>query len=155
MKKVIFLITIGILIFQKNIGQNPIYKFSEIKAHLFYNLNNDFSDKKLAGTISENIIDNKDFSLWNTIIGEGSAEGSSNQTLLVFNITGEKETNENRTLKIVCKLGGKVILKQETQFSNFSQNQNYCYAVLVNDTGCGKLVIYAQILNPVTKKIDL
>ena len=67
-------------------SQDLIYKISSIEAHLFCNLDNDFSDKKVAGTISENVLDNPEFSLWNTIIGEGSAEGSSNQTLIIVNI---------------------------------------------------------------------
>lgn len=154
MKKTIFLITICLLIFQENFGQNPIYKFSGIKAHLFYNKNNDFSDKKVVGTISENIIDNEEFILWNTVIGEGSAKGPSKQTLLVFYITGKEGTDEKRTLKIECKSGGKIILKQETELSSYSQNPNYCYAVLVNDTGCEKLEIYAEIFNSETKKTE-
>ena len=128
-------------------GQNQMYKISNIEAHLFYNRNNDFSDEKVAGTISENILENPEFYLWNTIIGEGSAEGASSQTLIIINIEGEKSTYEIRTLKIVCKIEDNIISSQENDFSNFSQHNKYSYCVLLNDTGCGKVEIVAEIIN--------
>ena len=146
---------IGILfIYKMSYCQTPIYKITNIDAHLFYNLNNDFSDKKAAGTFSENIIDNPDFYLWNTIIGEGPAEGPSRQTLIIVKIEGKSNTNETRTIQVICKYDDKTVLKQENEFAIFTKSNVYFYAVLLNDTGCGNLEIIASIINAKTKKTE-
>lgn len=136
------------------IGQNKIYHIDKIRIHLFYNLNNDSNKNKVAGTISDNILDNKDFILWNTIIGEGSAEGSSDQIFVVAEISGKNSTNEKRILKITCSSEKKILLRQEQEFSIFSVDNHYCYAFLVNNACCGKLKVKLEIINPTSKIIE-
>src|SRR5438552_2628092 len=61
------------------------YKISGIKAMLFY-------DGK--GTFSRDVLAKPDFSFWNTIIGEGDAEGPSNSTLVLIEISGNPSRDE-------------------------------------------------------------
>ncbi len=55
----------------------PPYKITSIQAKLFYH------DK---GTFSRNVLAKPDFGFWNTIIGEGDAEGPSEATLVLVEV---------------------------------------------------------------------
>lgn len=125
-----------LLLFSNAYSQNYKCTIGDIKGYLFYNSNRDYSDKKVAGTFSENIIDNSNMDLWNTNIGEGSAEGSSNQTLIVVEINNNMSEYHERFLKIVCKSEGKIILDQRIEFAAYSDDGKYYHSVILNDTGC-------------------
>ena len=151
--KTTFLVLFFLGLINISLAQKPLYSISKIRAHLFYKLNK-YADNPLVGTFSENIVDNANFSLWNTAIGEGSAGSPSTQTLVVVEVKGPNEANDDRTIRVVCKLDGKVITKQETDFSTFTRDNNYSYALILNDTGCGKVEILAEIYNKATKKVE-
>jgi hypothetical protein len=155
MKKVFLILALSQIIFiGKLFAQKPIYSIKNIQAHLFYNLDNDSDTSKYAGTLSENIIDKKDFALWNTIIGEGSAQAPSDQLFVIIEILGKGSTNDERTLRVTCKSNEKVAIKQETKFSIFTINNKYCYAMILNDVGCAEVEIVAEIINSKTTKVE-
>jgi len=65
--------------------RTPPYKITAIKAMLFY-------DGK--GTFSRDVLAKPDFTFWNTIIGEGDADGPSNSTLVLVEVTGKPDSDE-------------------------------------------------------------
>lgn len=128
-------------------GKNAPYKIERIKAFLYYNTNKSMDTPQVAGTLSENLIDNDSMMLWNTIIGEGSAQGMSNQTFVVVEISGNPKDYVSRDIRLTALLGKKVALRQSQSFAILDQNNRYYAAFMVYDTGCGKLTLTAEILN--------
>lgn len=134
-------------------AQNSQFKIESIKAYLFYNSNKDMLGKESAGTLSFNIIDNSDFVLWNVIIGAGSAEGHSNQTLVVVDIKGNSNLNEEGIIKLTCKTSGKIIYSQQNTFSISSSDNKFSNAFLLNDTGCDTVEIIAEIVDSKSNQV--
>jgi hypothetical protein len=122
------------------------YKIDSLQALLFYNVNNSMKEKKVAGTFSTNIIDNKEFHLWNTIIGEGSAEGSSSQTLVIVTISGNLSVHVDREIVFRAVKYGKEMLKRTDKFS-LVDGQLYYMAYILYETGCGKVDLTVKIVN--------
>jgi hypothetical protein len=84
----------------------PPYKIAAIKALLFYNG---------KGTFSRDVLAKPDFTLWNTIIGEGDAESPSDATLILVEITGSSSPDEpppSREVELTAVASGKVLLKR-------------------------------------------
>jgi len=112
-------------------------KITAIRAQLFY------SD---SGTLSENIIDKRDFHLWNSGIGEGSAQGPSSKVLVTVELTGT-ETEGRLLLNAVpvkIKNNQKVLIDTEEEPGFFSKKK-YVFPILVSETGCGPISIEAKI----------
>jgi len=128
-------------------GKNVPYKIENIKARLYYNANKSLDPSNVAGTLSGNLIDNDSMALWNTIIGEGSAQGISNQTFVVVEIFGNPKDYVSRDIRLTVMNGKKVVLKQTQTFAILDQNDRYFAAFLIYDTGCGDLTLTAEILN--------
>lgn len=126
-------------------SQNSKYKIEDIKAFLFYNFNIDNTNANVAGTFSRNIINNPSMSLWNTTIGEGGAEGASNQTLIVIEIKSSSEVYEEKILTIVCKSDNKIILDQRNIIAAISKDGYYYHSLILNNTGCDNIEITAEI----------
>lgn len=124
---------------QCNSQSRIIYQVSKIEAALFY------SDK---ATFSGNIIDNPDFVLRNVIIGEGSAEGPSNQTLVkVFvHASGKGQSNAEALSLDVTVMNGRSIQKKRFRPGLFEDNRTNCYCVLIDDTGCAPVTITAKLV---------
>ncbi|MCX6089410.1 MAG: hypothetical protein NTX88_03350 [Candidatus Atribacteria bacterium] len=113
------------------------YLITSVQAFLYYDHN---------GKLSENIIDNPDFHLWNTIIGEGSAEGASNETLVVVEITGEPGVYEpDRKVEFIIQVEGKTILKFIREIGILSDKGKYYLPFLLYDTGCFPINIVVKI----------
>jgi hypothetical protein len=138
--KVLFLAMLFVLFSgQSNAQSGIMYKVSKIEAALFY------SDK---ATFSRNIIDNPDFALWNVIIGEGSAEGPSNQTLVkVFvHASGNGQSNAEALSLDVTVMNGRSIQKKRYRVGLFEKNRTNCYGILIDDTGCAPVTITAKLI---------
>lgn len=118
-------------------GATPPYAIKAVTAYLYYNLTNDFS---------ENVIDNKKFTLWNTVIGEGSAKGPSNATLVMVKVQGEPGSYAaDRKVELTATAGGKTILKRETGISVLGQSGVSTCAFWLYDTGCVSVTLSARI----------
>jgi hypothetical protein len=122
------------------------YQIKAIKAHLFYN-GESRQDSSVRGTLSEDLVDNGAFALWNTIIGEGSAKAESNQTLVVVEITGNPKEFLSRNVVLTVRTNGKQIFRQAQAFSILDDRRNYSAAFLLYDTGCQPLTLKAEIVN--------
>lgn len=117
----------------------PPYKITGIKAMLFY-------DGK--GTLSRDVLAKPDFSFWNTIIGEGDAEGPSNSTLVLIEISGNPSPNEAsppRKIEFTAVASGKVILKRASDIGLFADGKFYA-GFWLYDTGCQPIKISARII---------
>ena len=131
-------------------AQAKPYSIKTIKAFLYYN--EEGHDKpSVRGTLSENLIDNKEFALWNTIIGEGSAKAASNQTFVVVELTGNPKDLVERQVVLTVTAEGKQIFKQTQSFSIADEGKNYSAAFLLYNTGCQPLKLKAEIVHQTTR----
>ena len=88
----------------------PDFKVARIGAHLYY---------ESTGKMSRDVLSKPDFILWNTVIGEGSAEAPSNTTLVVVEISCPKEqinVPEKRKLAVKVTQGKKTLESKTLEF---------------------------------------
>lgn len=141
-------------------AQKPYsFKVTEIKAKLFY----DFS----AAFSSQDIVNDKNFTLFNTVIGEGDAEGMSETTLVLVEVTygGLDDRNGPQLVFEARGYKGK-ILQRKSIFVSFVDKaaglKKYVPFILY-DTGCNEITLTAKLfkdnksksplLSKMTKKI--
>lgn len=133
-------------------------KIVGIEAKLFYNENNS-NEENVIGKFSDNIIDS-DFALWNVIIGEGSAEGYSNQTIVLVEVSSKVGNTKNQQVKLTATKGKSIILQQTKTFSPVNDNTKIKILFLLDDTGCDAISLKADIIenkkivSTFSKKID-
>ncbi len=154
MKRLIFSFIV-LLALQLSTAIAQDYKIVGIKAYMVYNKENSIrdNDKPYAGTLSENIIDNPDVSLWNVIIGSGTAKAASDQTLVMVEVGLDSAVipSYRVVLKIEVLYDGQNIFSQDQELL-FFENQNYHHALLLNDTGCETLTIKARLVDARSNK---
>jgi hypothetical protein len=97
--------------------------------------------------MSENLIDNESFILWNTVIGEGNAAEPSTQTLVIVEISGNPKEYTQRDVRLTVMNGSEVFFKQSVDFVILDENSKYYAAFLLYNTGCSELKLTAEILN--------
>jgi hypothetical protein len=154
MKKYFF-ITLCIIGFMSisiaQVENNP--KIQSTKGFLYYNTSNE--GMKSMGTLSENIIDNPEFALWNALIGEGSAKGSSKNTLIKITIKNESKQGTSKCFirLIVTNKNNEIIFSQIQGISYLSINESYSAPFLLYDTGCGLIKLKAELLDETKTKV--
>jgi len=131
-------------------GQAKPYKIISIKAYLYYNAES-LQDPGVRGTLSENLIDNGEFALWNTIIGEGSAKAASSQTFVVVELKGNPKEYVHRKVVLTATARGRQVFRQSQYFSILNDGKAYSAAFLLYDTGCEELKLKAEIIDEKTK----
>jgi hypothetical protein len=144
MKKTLFsvllLLSTAVCISAQQTKSSVPYSIDSIQAYLYY---------ESTGTFSKEITE--DFTLWNTIIGEGSAEHPSNSTLVKVKLSRKfKEGSFNRKIRLTASIEGKVLLKQTLDFSLYDENYCYYAGFWLYDTGCGQLKLSAEIIEEKT-----
>lgn len=124
----------GVFAAEKNVAP---YKIVSMKAFLYY---------EHDGTLSENIIDNPDFRLWNVMIGEGSAKGPSTSTLVVVEVQGTPGAYApDRKVELTATSGGKTILKKATEMGVAREKGRFFMPFFLYDTGCFPVQLKARI----------
>lgn len=119
------------------------YKITAIKAKLFYDG---------TGTFSRDVLSKPDFTFWNTIIGEGDAEGPSNSTLVLVEVSGKPSPNEpppSRKVEFTAIESGKVLMKRTIDIGLFGDNGRFYAAFWLYDTGCEPIKISARIVGQI------
>lgn len=114
------------------------YKITAVKAMLFYNE---------KGTFSRDILAEPKFTLWNTIIGEGDAEGASYSTLVLVEVSGKSSTDEAppvRKVEFTATAGGKVLLKKTYDIA-LGEGGKFYAPFWLYDPGCEHIKITARI----------
>jgi hypothetical protein len=140
--RIMFFALLPILIFTNSLlsaqSKSAPYYISKINAYLVYNQ---------SGKMSENLIDNESFILWNTVIGEGNAAEPSTQTLVIVEISGNPKEYTQRDVRLTVMNGSEVFFKQSVDFVILDENSKYYAAFLLYNTGCSELKLTAEILN--------
>lgn len=143
-----FLIFLAILAFcRTSFGQEiPDVKIQEMKAYLYYNQDSRGNDA--GGALSENIIDNDDFVLWNVIIAEGSATSPSGNTLVVVEIVSDSTVfNANGSVRLTAVNDDKkIVFSQDQSFYILGSGAKYYAPFMLYDTGCETLSLKAELI---------
>lgn len=143
--KIIIPLVFTLIFFSSNFF-NGQTKIIGIKAKLFYN-ENKAVDNSVVGSFSENIIDNNEFVLWNTIIGEGSAEGYSNQTLVIVELSSNSISNKKQEIRLTAFTGKNIVFQQVKSIFIVNDLALYNVIFVLDETGCEELTIKADILS--------
>ena len=107
----------------------PSVQLGDIKAHLYY---------EETGRFSPNILKIRDFSLWNTCIGEGSAEEIANDVFVAVELISNGELNVKMPLKIAAKdENGRVVADRIFNDILTSSRGRISKGILLRDVGCG------------------
>jgi hypothetical protein len=123
---------------------------ASIKAMLYYND---------SGKFSENLIDNANFTLWNTNIGEGSAAGPSNSLFVVVEVIGDARKVPlcgSDSLIVILQAKGKPAVRQQIKRLSFEGHEpgvigsvvpkeHHFEGFWLHDTGCEAVTIRAQV----------
>ncbi|MDD3294051.1 MAG: hypothetical protein PHG20_05115 [Geobacteraceae bacterium] len=115
------------------------YRVSAIKAHLFYHENGKFG--------AMDVINGKEVSLFNTIIGAGSAGMPSSITLVLVEVSGPNFQTIPGKLSVTATEGKRTLAKQNVTLSSlFTENgKSVHFPVLIYNTGCETVKITATI----------
>jgi hypothetical protein len=107
------------------------------RMHLFY---------ENSGRLSKDISPPVEFTGWNTIIGEGSAEEAANDLLVTVEVKGPPGESIEQPLIVVARANGK-ILAQRRFDTLLTTVQGRAYKALwLNDVGCaGRIEVTATI----------
>ena len=125
---------------RKRGSATPPYKITAIQAKLYYH------DK---GTFSRDVLVKPDFAFWNVIIGAGDAEGYSDSTLVLVEVSGksvEDPTEPVRKVELTAVAKGRVLLKRALAVGLFSDDHKFYAAFWLYDTGCEPVKLTARIL---------
>lgn len=120
-------------------GSAPSYKIAGIKAMLFYDD---------TGKFSRDVLAKPNFTFWNTVIGEGNAEGPSNSTLVLIELAGDPTTSAPavRKIELTATASGKVILKRTSSIGLFSRTGKFYAPFWLYETGCQPIKLTARVL---------
>jgi hypothetical protein len=93
------------------------YVISEVQAKLYYSN---------GGTFSQNILDNPNITLWNVIIGEGSAGGASENTLVQVVVAGQPgSSGEGLVVQLTAKTPTRTVLDRRSSIGIMNTNGRY------------------------------
>jgi hypothetical protein len=121
---------------------------ADVEARLFYG-----STGRMSPNIALPLKANpgqSDFALWNTIIGEGSAEAPSNQTVILVHFAGAPNSfvDGSLQLKVTNKETKKLVSQHTLRSVGFTSSSGRSTAMfVVSDTGCQQLEISARLVS--------
>ena len=142
MKK-IFLLTIIVAVLSISVfAQAKLnQKISDVRAFLIYEEN---------GEMSRNILDGK-FTFWNTVIGEGDAEGHSSSTLI--HIVIDKDASKSDIYPVLQFTA----VSEDKKQVNYKTTVDYFFPTegksrvfvpfLLHNTGCQKITMTIKLIN--------
>ena len=109
-----------------------------------------------SGTLSDDITAMKDFTAWNTLIGEGSAKESANDILIAVRITANGEVYDERTLTISAFDSDRNPLAERTINGVGIKDSGYAHMLLEQSTCEGEIILEAAIGDQtMSEKIEL
>ena len=117
------------------------YQVKSIRAFLYYPGTGTFDTRDLvAGKVG----------LFNTVIGEGGAQGPSSTTLVLVDLTGPSFASLRAgNIELLAVAGGKTLLKQKLQLGEFfSEKKQVTVPFVVHETGCSPLKLTATLTSP-------
>lgn len=128
---------LALLLSQPQPAPVPPSELGEIRMHLFY---------EATGRLSRDISPPNEFSGWNTIIGEGSAEEYADDLLVVVEIRASGHHFLETPLRIVARGRNNRIIAQRRFASTLTSGAGRAYRPLwLNGVGCeGRIVVTAS-----------
>lgn len=123
--------------FAQSPGAAPQYAITGLEAKLFY---------ANSGRFSANVLGDPKFVFWNTVIGAGSADGPSDNTLLVVTVGGPaKGYGDDLALHVRATADTMTLVDRVTPVGEFNTNGNWYGAYWLYDTGCVPVKIEAWL----------
>lgn len=114
------------------------YVISEVQAKLYYSN---------RGTFSRNVLDNPNITLWNVIIGEGSAGGASENTLVQVVVVGQpKRSAEGLAVQLTAKTPTRTLLDRRSDVGIMNTNGRYYVGFWLYDTGCERVELTVKLV---------
>lgn len=100
-----------------------------------------------TATFSRDVLAAPEFSFWNTIIGGGDAEGPSNSTLVLVEVSGTDATmaTPTRKVELTAVTGRRILLRRAVDIGIFANGKFYA-AFWLYDTGCQPVKLTARLL---------
>ena len=115
-----------------------------MRAQLFY---------EDTGKFSKDVLSDPKFVLWNTIIGEGSAEGPSSSTLVQVEVTGTPGSYEplrkveiTARYKVSARAGQRSVIKRTVPVGILSRSGKFYAPLWLYDTGCDPVEVSARLI---------
>lgn len=114
------------------------YVISELHAKLYYSN---------RGTFSQNILDNPNITLWNVIIGEGSAGGASENTLVQVVVAGQPGSfAKGVAVQLTAKTPTRTLLDRRSNLGVMNTNGRYYAGFWLYDTGCEPVELTVKLV---------
>ena len=99
-----------------------------------------------TGRLSRDIAPPADFSGWNTVIGEGSAEEAANDLLIAVEVRGAPAETIDQPLTLVARAGRKIVARRRFDHLLTNVQGRTWKALWLNDVGCaGRIDVTATI----------
>jgi hypothetical protein len=99
-----------------------------------------------TGAFSDDILARHELSLWNTVIGEGSARHASNSTLVTVEISGKNV--DVGAVKVEIKAldpEGRVLGQARESVALYDDRTKFYAPLFLQKTGCAKITISARL----------
>lgn len=133
-------------------AQKPYsFKVTDIKARLFYDFLGTFSP--------EDVINDKEFTLFNTVIADGDAESPSETTLVLIEITSGSIDDRSGPQLVVEARGDKnILLYRKSTFIGFldkKEGLKKYVPFILYDTGCFEIKVTAKLYRDNRRKSPL
>ena len=112
-------------------------KIAAVRAQLYY---------ETKGTFSDDLLTQKDLSLWNTIIDEASAGGSSSATLITVEVQGQNVGVGDVAVEVVATgLKNKVLGRTKMDVALYDDKKTFFAPLMLTGTGCEEIKITARL----------
>lgn len=114
-------------------------KIAKIEAHLFY---------EYTGRLSANVAPPAEFSFWNTVIGEGSAEEAANDVLITVTVSAEPDSYldaDALTITVFNTDDKSVVAERSFTGLLIPMTGSTTKAIYVTDTTCRSLEVVATL----------
>jgi hypothetical protein len=120
-------------------AQGPRFAVTGVEAKLFYSN---------SGRFSANILNNPKIVLHNVIIGEGTVEGPSENTLLLVRVQGPPKAElEGLRLRMIATTSEDTLTDREIDVGSMNTAGNYYAACWLYDTGCTPVTVVVQLIH--------
>jgi hypothetical protein len=114
------------------------YVISEVQAKLYYSN---------RGTFSQNILDNPNITLWNVIIGEGSAGGASENTLVQVVVAGQPGSfAKGLAVQLTAKTPTRTLLDRRSNVGVMNTNGWHYAGFWLYETGCEPVELTVKLI---------
>jgi hypothetical protein len=119
-------------------GASAAPSITAVRAQLFYDG---------TGKLSDDVLTMKDLSLWNTIIGEGSAGGASNATLITVEVSGRNVEVGAVAVEIVATGKKRRVLgRTRMEVALYDAKTKFHAPLMLTNTGCEEITITARLV---------